>query len=66
VYAGAGLLVLATPVALGSWVGLPFAVLLMVVIAFRALDEEKLLEKDLAGYAEYKQKVRWRLIPGVW
>ena len=31
-----------------------------------ALDEERLLAKELPGYTEYQRKLRFRLIPGVW
>ncbi len=65
-YAGALFMLLVTPVALGSWVALPFAVLMFVVIAIRLLDEEKFLAKNLAGYTEYCQKVRYHLLPNVW
>ena len=65
-YAGAGLLVLFTPLALGSWVAMPLPVLLMVVIALRLLDEEKYLSANLNGYEKYRQKVHYRLIPFIW
>lgn len=65
-YAGVILFVLATPLALGSYVTLPMFVLVIPVLAFRLLDEEKLLRRDLAGYAEYCQHTRFRLVPGVW
>jgi protein-S-isoprenylcysteine O-methyltransferase Ste14 len=65
-YAGALFMLLVTPVALGSWVALPFAVLMIVVIAIRLLDEEKFLAKNLTGYTDYRQKVRYHLIPYVW
>ncbi len=65
-YAGALVLVAGIPMALGSLVGLatfpPFA----AVIAWRLLDEERLLVGHLAGYATYRQRTRWRLIPGIW
>lgn len=60
------LLFLAMPLILGSWYGLiPFA-FYPVIIVVRLLDEEKLLTKELSGYAEYKKKVKFRLIPFVW
>lgn len=65
-YAGAGLLVLATPLALDSWVALPLPFLLMAVIVLRLLDEEKYLAAHLPGYREYQQQVPYRLLPGVW
>jgi protein-S-isoprenylcysteine O-methyltransferase Ste14 len=65
-YAGAGIFVLLTPVALGSWFAIPAAVGLMLGIAVRLLAEEKTLAAALAGYKEYTQKVRYHLIPFVW
>jgi protein-S-isoprenylcysteine O-methyltransferase Ste14 len=65
-YAGASILLIATPLALGSWIAEIFAVLLILVVAVRLLDEENLLKKDLTGYAEYCQTVRYHLIPYVW
>ncbi len=65
-YAGAFLLLLFTPIALGSWVGILFALPVMLVIVVRLLDEEKYLAANLKGYEEYRQKVRYRLIPFVW
>ena len=54
------------PLVLGSFYGLiPFAVY-PVMIVFRIMGEEKLLTKELSGYAEYKQKVKYRLIPFIW
>ncbi len=65
-YSGALLLLIFTPLALGSWVGLPFALPVIFVIAARLLDEEKLLQASLAGYDEYRRKVPYRLIPRIW
>ncbi len=65
-YSGALLLLVFTPLALGSWVGLPFAIPLIGVIVARLLNEEKFLAASLPGYAAYRKKVRWRLLPGVW
>jgi protein-S-isoprenylcysteine O-methyltransferase Ste14 len=65
-YAAAIPLFLATPPALGSWLGLVPAVLLLAAIVWRLLDEETHLARDLPGYAQYMRKVPARLIPGVW
>jgi protein-S-isoprenylcysteine O-methyltransferase Ste14 len=65
-YAGASLLLIFTPFALGSWVAFPLPLLLILVIAFRSLEEEKFLLKNLSGYEAYCQKVRYRLIPFIW
>jgi protein-S-isoprenylcysteine O-methyltransferase Ste14 len=40
--------------------------LLLPALIWRILDEEKLLKKDLPGYKEYTQKVRYRLVPYLW
>ncbi len=57
---------LSVPMILGSY--LSFAVFLIypVLIVIRVLDEEKFLSKELAGYCEYKEKVKYRLIPFLW
>jgi protein-S-isoprenylcysteine O-methyltransferase Ste14 len=65
-YAGAFLLLLFTPIALGSWVAIPFVLPLIAVVVARLLDEEKFLSANLPGYEEYRRKVRYRLIPFVW
>jgi protein-S-isoprenylcysteine O-methyltransferase Ste14 len=60
------LMFLPLPLILGSFWGLiPFA-LYPVIIVVRILNEEKVLTEDLDGYAAYKQKVRYRLIPYLW
>jgi protein-S-isoprenylcysteine O-methyltransferase Ste14 len=65
-YAGALVLLAGIPLALGSLFGLlvlvPFAALLVA----RLLDEERFLVRELPGYAAYRQKTRYRLIPYVW
>ena len=54
------------PLILGSFFGLiPFA-LYPIVTVIRILNEETVLTEGLCGYAEYKTKVRYRLIPFVW
>jgi len=65
-YAGAGVLMVATPPALGSWWGLFAVAVLMAAIVFRLLDEERFLERNLVGYGEYKKGVRFRLVPYIW
>lgn len=65
-YAGGLLYLLGTPLALGSWWGLvPFAATLPFLI-WRLFDEEAFLARNLPGYTEYRNKVRFRLAPGVW
>ena len=65
-YSGGLLLMFFTPLALGSWWALPFALPMFVVIILRLLDEEKVLLQSLTGYKEYCQKVHYRLIPRIW
>jgi protein-S-isoprenylcysteine O-methyltransferase Ste14 len=55
-----------TPLLLGSRFGLAAAPLLVVVLAARAVMEERMLAEELPGYREYAQRVRYRLVPGVW
>jgi protein-S-isoprenylcysteine O-methyltransferase Ste14 len=62
----AGIPLAATPLSLGSWWGLIVLIPLLPVLIWRLLDEEKLLRKNLAGYADYCQRVKSRLIPSVW
>jgi len=65
-YASALLYLLGTPLALGSYWGLvPFLVIVPFLI-WRIFDEEKMLTNELEGYGKYRQRVRDRLIPGVW
>ena len=51
---------------LQSFWGLIPMVLYPVVIVIRILNEEKVLERGLVGYSEYKKRVKYRLIPFVW
>jgi len=64
-YAGMLLFFLGTPLALGSYWGLLAFGIALAALILRLLDEERLLAGDLPGYAEYRAKVRWRLIPGI-
>lgn len=64
-YSGGLLSFIGAPLALGSWWGL-FAVLIALpALIWRLVDEEKLLRGSLPGYTEYAERVRYRLIPGV-
>ena len=65
-YSGALIMVFGTPLALGSWWGLLIFISIIPILAWRLLDEERFLSKDLPGYKEYCQKVRYRLVPFVW
>lgn len=65
-YLGVLVMIVGVPLALDSWWGLVILALAIPVLMWRILDEEKLLKKDLPGYAEYSQKVRYRLVPYLW
>jgi protein-S-isoprenylcysteine O-methyltransferase Ste14 len=65
-YSGALLMLGITPLALGSYWGLLMVVPIFAALAWRLLDEERFLTRNLPGYADYCQRVRFRLIPGIW
>lgn len=65
-YASAVVYLIGMPLLLGSWYGLLAVPLFILGLAPRALFEERLLARDLPGYADYMNRVRYRLIPRVW
>jgi protein-S-isoprenylcysteine O-methyltransferase Ste14 len=65
-YAGISLLYIASPVALGSFWALIPALLIVPILMARIRNEEEVLRRELPGYVEYTQKVKYRLLPGVW
>ena len=65
-YADALLLFVGAPLLLGSLWGLLILVVILPILAARALGEEAVLFEGLPGYRDYAAKVRFRLIPGVW
>jgi protein-S-isoprenylcysteine O-methyltransferase Ste14 len=65
-YVGNVVLMVGTPLALGSYWGLIVVLPGLLVLAIRIKDEEALLKGELAGYREYTQRVRYRLVPYVW
>lgn len=60
------LLYLAFPLVLGSWIAFAIFLIFPFVLAKRIKNEEKILEEGLEGYKEYKQKVKYKMIPFVW
>ena len=60
------LLFLMIPLVLGSWYALIAFGFYPAIIVIRLKDEEELLTRELPGYREYKQKVKYRMIPFVW
>ena len=65
-YAGALPMLGGIPIALGSWWGLLALAAMFPALVWRMIDEERFLTEKLAGYAVYKEKVRYRLIPHLW
>lgn len=65
-YATALVMMAGIPLALGSPWGLLALAAMMPALIWRILDEETFLAAELPGYAAYKQKVRYRLIPHLW
>jgi len=65
-YAGALVMLIGIPLALGSWWGLLALLLILPVLIWRLLDEERFLRQNLSGYADYQTKVKYRLVPFVW
>lgn len=65
-YAGALVMLVGTPLALGSWWGLLLLIPMTLVLVLRLLDEERFLARNLPGYTEYCQRVRYRLAPYIW
>lgn len=66
-YAAGVMIVLSSGVALGSW----FAAALLTVASlpflfYRTITEDRVLLAELPGYRDYAQRVRWRLLPGIW
>jgi protein-S-isoprenylcysteine O-methyltransferase Ste14 len=65
-YLGNVVLMIGTPLALGSFWGLVFLVPGLMLLPVRIVDEEKVLTAELAGYPDYTQQVHYRLVPYVW
>lgn len=65
-YSAVLLIIFVTPLCLGSYWGLLAVIPIFPLIAFRILNEEKVLAENLPGYSEYLEKTRYRLIPGLW
>ncbi|MFA4994983.1 MAG: isoprenylcysteine carboxylmethyltransferase family protein [Bdellovibrionales bacterium] len=65
-YSCGSIIYLFSPLALGSFWTMYVALLIPVIFIIRLLHEESFLKKELKGYAEYMQKVKYRLIPYIW
>jgi len=65
-YASATLYVIGTPLALGSYWGLLAVAFMVPFLLWRLVDEERVLVRELPGYVEYRERVRYRLVPYLW
>lgn len=65
-YMGGIFLLVGMALALGSWSGLVVFLLFMPALIWRIFDEERFLAKNLPGYSQYQQKVKYRLVPYIW
>ena len=65
-YTATIILFLSMPLILGSIIAFGIMLIYPVLIGFRAVNEEKVLIKELEGYEEYTKKVKYRLIPFIW
>ncbi len=64
--AGGALIALASGLVFGSWPAIVPMLFRVALIAYRTLNEEKVLFAELDGYRAYAGKVRFRFLPGVW
>ena len=65
-YAVTILLFLSMPLVLGSIISFAIFLIYPIILIFRIKNEEEVLEKELEGYKEYKNKVKYRIIPYIW
>jgi protein-S-isoprenylcysteine O-methyltransferase Ste14 len=65
-YVGAIVLSIGTPLLLRSWWVLSPGVVTAIMFIPRTAMEDRTLQQELGGYAEYAERVRYRLLPGVW
>src|SRR5207249_3290303 len=65
-YATAIIFLVGTTLLLGSWYGFVIGLILVIGIAFRAVQEERALQAELPGYDAYLAQVKYHLIPYVW
>jgi protein-S-isoprenylcysteine O-methyltransferase Ste14 len=65
-YVGVILIIVCFPFSLGSLYALIPALVIVILFFIRTALEDKTLQEELPGYKEYAQRVRYRLIPGIW
>ena len=65
-YLGIILGFLGIPMVLNSWWAMIPSVIIVGLFVYRTYREDKMLIDSLVGYAEYTEKVKYRLLPGIW
>ena len=65
-YLGIILLFCGLPLVLGSWYSYLPSMVIVCLFVYRTRREDRMLQEGLAGYADYAQDVRYRLVPGLW
>lgn len=65
-YVGALVMLIGTPLALGSYWAFVCVILLTGFVVWRLLDEERFLSRELPNYAQHRARFRYHLIPYVW
>ncbi len=65
-YAATIIMFLSIPIILGSWISFFIFLIYPILIAIRIHNEEKFLTEQLKGYKEYKQRVKYKIIPFIW
>jgi protein-S-isoprenylcysteine O-methyltransferase Ste14 len=65
-YVGVILLWLSTALILGSWWALVPGLIIAIIFIVRTMLEDQTLQQELPGYREYAERVRYRLVPGIW
>lgn len=65
-YVGFIIMVLATPIALGSLYAVSMSVIVVLILIIRTTFEDKTLKNELKGYIEYSENVKYKLVPFLW
>jgi len=65
-YLGMSMALLGVPLALASYVALPLFALIVPLLIYRLVQEERTLGRELPGYTEYCERTRYRLVPLIW
>jgi protein-S-isoprenylcysteine O-methyltransferase Ste14 len=65
-YLGIMVAFLGIPLALGSWWAMIPSIVIIALFVYRTYREDLMLIDGLTGYAEYTERVRYRLLPGIW